>query len=86
MTREVVVSSSAWVRHPGILFNRGGENFSSNFLLSLTYPVKIQPLHIQAHMMLNSFEWEEDQVASVVVFTYLPRHRKASAQAQELEL
>lgn len=30
---ELQSAVAVWVRHPGILFNRGGENFSSNFLL-----------------------------------------------------
>lgn len=71
---ELQSAVAVWVRHPGILFNRGGENFSSNFLLLLTYPVKMQFLTIQAHMILSSFEWEEDQGASLVVFRDLPCH------------
>lgn len=50
---ELQSAVAVWVRHPGILFNRGGENFSSDFLLSLTYPVKMQFLTIQAHMILS---------------------------------
>lgn len=50
---ELQSAVAVWVRHPGILFNRGGENFSSNFLLSLSYPVKMQFLTIQVHMILS---------------------------------